>query len=107
MARTPCNAAADHQGATDPRLKTPGLHNSQSEKKSVFCICCIWVRFNLATNENKASWNCARLIFRKFRSPEETTELSSEHQSSTKSKSSPVLMLQQIHNGLTQVLRPY
>src|SRR4029434_11250423 len=47
--------------------------NSQSEKKSVFCICCIGVRFNPATNENKASWNCARLIFRKFRSPEDTT----------------------------------
>src|SRR4029434_7350201 len=25
MSRTPCNAVADHQGATDPRLKTPGL----------------------------------------------------------------------------------
>ena len=36
-------------------------------------ISCIWVRFNPATNENKASWNCGRLIFRKFRSPEKTT----------------------------------
>src|SRR4029434_11240261 len=53
--------------------KRNGLHNSQSEKKRIFCNCCIWVRFNPATNENKASWNCARLIFRKFRSPEETT----------------------------------
>ena len=53
--------------------KKNGLHNSQSEKKRIFCICCIWVRFNPATNENKASWNCAWLIFRKFRSPEETT----------------------------------
>src|SRR4029434_5825120 len=39
-------------------------------EKRIFCIC---VRFHPATNENKASWNCARLIFRKFRSPEETT----------------------------------
>src|SRR4029434_7938266 len=50
--------------------KSNGLQNSQSEKKRIFCI---WVRFHPATNENKASWNCARLIFRKFRSPEETT----------------------------------
>src|SRR4029434_1823210 len=68
------------------------LHNSQSEKY----ICCIWGRFYPRTNENKPPWNSARLIFRKFRSPED--------QSSTKSKASPVLMLQQIHNGLTQAM---
>ena len=28
MSRTPCNAAADHQGATDPLLKTPALNPS-------------------------------------------------------------------------------
>jgi len=40
-------------------------NNSQSEKKR---ICCIWVRFNPATNKakNKASWNCARLISESF-----------------------------------------
>ena len=27
MSRTPCKAVADHQGATDPRLKTPDLGN--------------------------------------------------------------------------------
>ena len=26
MLRTPCNAVADHQGATDPWLKTPVLY---------------------------------------------------------------------------------
>ena len=25
MSRTPCDAVADHQGAADPRLKTPDL----------------------------------------------------------------------------------
>ena len=25
MSLTPCNAVADHQGATDPRLKTPAI----------------------------------------------------------------------------------
>src|SRR4029434_3880890 len=52
--------------------KRVGLHYRQSEKNDICCICCIWVSFNPATNENKASWNCARLIFRKFLSPEET-----------------------------------
>src|SRR4029434_2333167 len=28
MSRTPCNGVADHQGATDPRLKTPDLYHS-------------------------------------------------------------------------------
>ena len=27
MSRTPCNAVADHQGATDPLLKTPALED--------------------------------------------------------------------------------
>ena len=27
MSRTPCNAVADHQGATDPWLKTPDLRD--------------------------------------------------------------------------------
>src|SRR4029434_4334144 len=32
MSRTPCNAVADHQGATDPRLKTPVLDVRVSTK---------------------------------------------------------------------------
>ena len=97
--RSPWGSAGRcHLSANQKKLK-----NSQSEKKSVFCICCIWVRFNPATNENKASWNCAWTIFRKF-SFTWGNHLSSEHQSSTKSKSSPVLMLQQIHNALTQAM---
>src|SRR4029434_2976037 len=55
-------------GATYQPIKKNGLYNSQSEKTYL-----LWVRFNTATNENKASWNCGRLIFRKFRSPEKTT----------------------------------
>ena len=35
MSRTPCNAVADHQGATDPRLKTPGVeHLATVEEES-------------------------------------------------------------------------
>src|SRR4029434_6928558 len=30
--RTPCNAVADHQGATDPWLKTPDLEHLFAEK---------------------------------------------------------------------------
>src|SRR4029434_8361748 len=33
MSRTPCNAAADHQGATDPWLKTPGVQDSLKSLK--------------------------------------------------------------------------
>src|SRR4029434_3670830 len=54
------------------KKKEMGYTIANQKKTYIFCICCIWVRFNSATNENKASWNCARLIFRKFRSPEET-----------------------------------
>src|SRR4029434_8612656 len=42
-----------------PGVLPLGANYQPIRKKSVFCICCIWVRFNPATNENKASCNCA------------------------------------------------
>ena len=33
MSWTPCNTVADHQGAADPRLKTPGLVDGSTQQK--------------------------------------------------------------------------
>src|SRR4029434_10560399 len=58
MSWTPCNAVADHQGATDPRLKTPAVAQSQKgssstntkgrPKTSLMQHCCKMLTYSLA-----------------------------------------------------------